>query len=268
MRRVGLVVVIAALAVPLACVKQGPSEPEPGVLAAHDPPPDDSLGDDAQPDAGEAGTAAGGEAGTPDADPSADASTDASPPSDPAATAPAPATGEPAPPKPEPQPAALPKVLHGKVDASCGKDDGVGQKLKSFALQTVDGKPVSHKSWKGRVLLVNFWGTWCKPCLKELPEFEQLYRRYKKHGLTLVAIATDEDPAPVKEYVDARKISAKVVIGAEDYAGQYGSPKFPFTFVVDTKGVIRASFRGYRPECIGKVEAEVRRELEARAGAG
>ena len=255
--RASLIVVVALL--PFACDKQSSTASPPGVLAAHDPPPDDRAVDD-EPAAENASTAAS------DDEAATEAGTESSDAAEPTAAEP-PATGDPKASAPADDAAAkseLPKVLHGKVDKSCGNDEGVGQTLKSFALQTVDGKPVSHKSWKGRVLLVNFWGTWCKPCLKELPEFEQLYRRYKKHGLTLVAIATDEDPAPVKEYVDARKISAKVVIGAEDYAGQYGSTKFPFSFVVDTKGVIRASFRGYRPECIGKVEAEVRRELEAR----
>jgi len=261
MRRAAVLFAILGL---VACDKQGSTPPEPGVLAAHDPPPEDSAAD--APDASEGATAA-----EPSADGGAVESVDGgttSAPSEPTPADPPPqdagaaaSPGEAAPPKP----AALPKALHGKVVASCGKDEGVGQKLKSFALKTVDGKAVSHRSWKGRVLLVNFWGTWCKPCLKELPEFEQLHRRYKKHGLTLVAIATDEDPEPVKEYVDSRKISAKVVIGAEDYAGQYGAEKFPFSFVVDPKGVIKASYRGYRPECIGKLEADVRRELEARA---
>ena len=141
---------------------------------------------------------------------------------------------------------------------------GLGTKLKPFDLKTVDGKASTDKSYRGRVMLVNFWGTWCTPCLKELPEFDQLYRRYRKHGLTLVAIATDEDPGPVKEYIDKRKLAAKVLIGAEDYAGQYGSPKFPFSFVVDEKGVIRASYRGFRPECMGKLEADLRKQLEAR----
>lgn len=255
MRRVGLVALVVLL--PFACDKQGASEPPPGVMAAHDPPADATAVDEPAPEDDGAATPV-------------DTAVDDGAAPDPVA---APGEGDPTTPPAETEPAAppkqeLPKVLHGKVDASCGKDEGVGQKLKSFSLKSVDGKPLSHKSWKGRVLLVNFWGTWCKPCLKELPEFEQLYRRYKKHGLTLVALATDEDPAPVKEYLDARKISAKVAIGAEDYAGQYGSTKFPFSFVVDTKGVIRASFRGYRPECIGKVEAEVRKGLEARAGSG
>ncbi|MBC8068259.1 MAG: TlpA family protein disulfide reductase, partial [Deltaproteobacteria bacterium] len=162
-------------------------------------------------------------------------------------------------------PLELPKVKHTKIDDSCGKDAGIGETLKGFELKSVDGKPTSNKSFRNKVVLVNFWGTWCKPCLKELPEFDQLYRRYRKSGLAMVAIATDEDPEPVKEFIDARKISAKVLIGAEDYAGQYGSSKFPFSFVVDGKGVIRASYRGYRPECMGKLEADVRKQLEARA---
>jgi len=170
----------------------------------------------------------------------------------------------------EPDPTAppakdpLPKPLHAKIDGSCGKGPGVGQRLKSFSLKTTKGKSVSSGSLKGKVAVVNFWGTWCKPCLKELPEFDQLHRRYRKHGMTLVAIATDTDPAPVDEFVGKHHLSAKVLIGGEDYANGFSPDKFPFTFVVDPKGIIRASYRGYRPECIGKLEADVRKELEDR----
>lgn len=160
--------------------------------------------------------------------------------------------------------APLPKPLHGKVVASCGNDGGVGEKLKAFKLETPDGKAVGHRSYGDRVLLVNFWGTWCKPCLEELPEFDRLYRRYRKHGLTLIAIATDEDPKAVQDFVDRRKLAAKVLIGGEAYAGQYESPKFPFTFVVDPQGTIVSSYRGFREECMGKLEADLRAQLEAR----
>lgn len=237
-----------------------------GVLAAHDPDP---ASDDAAPtDAGDPvatgetqGTDLAAEGGNADEGGGETSTTLAQtepPKTDPPKTDPAPPAEKP--------PLELPKAKHTKIDDSCGKDAGLGTKLKSFDLKTVDGKATTNKSFKGKVVLVNFWGTWCKPCLKELPEFDQLYRRYRKHGLALVAIATDEDPQPVKEFIDARKISAKVLIGAEDYAGEYGSPKFPFSFVVDDKGVIKASYRGYRPECMGKLEADVRKALEARAG--
>lgn len=179
-----------------------------------------------------------------------------------------PETTEPGSTKPVVATLALPKPLHGELDAKCGKDPGVGQRLKSFALPGLEaGKQVTQGTFRGRVLLVNFWGTWCKPCLEELPEFDQLYRRYRKHGMTLLAIATDEDAAAVKELVDKRKLGAKIAIAGEDYAGQYGSPKFPFTFVVDHKGVIQASYRGYKPECLGQLEADLREQLEARAEA-
>ena len=79
------------------------------------------------------------------------------------------------------------------------------------------------------------------------------------------AIATDEEPEPVQAFVDSRKLSSRVLIGGEEYAGQYGAPTFPFTYVVDPQGVIRASYHGYKPECMGKLEADIREQLEKRA---
>src|SRR5690606_18079692 len=150
------------------------------------------------------------------------------------------------------------------VDASCGRDAGVGQDLKAFRLPSLDGKTVEHRSYRNRVLLVNFWGTWCKPCLEELPEFDQLYRRYRKHGLTLVAIGTDAEPQPVEEFVQRRKLGAKVLIAGESYALEYNQAKFPFTFIVDPAGKIVASYSGFRQECMGKLEADIRAQLDLR----
>lgn len=161
-------------------------------------------------------------------------------------------------------PQALPKPIYGQVSDGCGRDPGVGSALKPFRLQSLDGKTVGHRSYRNRVLLVNFWGSWCKPCLKELPEFDRLYRRYRKYGLTLIAIATDEDPSAVQPLVEQRKLAAKVLLAGEEYAETYESSQFPFTFVVDTEGTIVGSFHGYRPECMGALEAEIRDALEER----
>lgn len=191
-------------------------------------------------------------------------------PSTPDAKAPdAPETPQPeASPEPasEPKPnasaiAELPKPMFKDVKASCGRDAGVGGKLKPFRLKNLEGQEVTNGRYRKRVMLVNFWGSWCAPCLKELPEFSRLYRRYRKHGMTLVAIATDEDPAPVKELIDKKKIKAKVLLGGEDYAGQYGAPNFPFTYVVDTDGTIVGSYHGYKEECMGKLEEDIRNAL-------
>lgn len=183
-----------------------------------------------------------------------------------AANEPAP-TGEPTPAGGEPKSAAassLPAPLHAKVDESCGRDAGVGTNALPFALKTPEGKDLSMASLRGKVVLLNFWGTWCKPCLKELPEFDRLVRHYKKSGAVLVAIATDTEPDKVLEFARERKISAKLALGGEDLAKQYDSPNFPFSFVVDDKGTIRGSYRSYKPECIGRIEQDIRTSLEQR----
>jgi peroxiredoxin len=230
-------------------VAAAPGEPS-GDDAAADPEPGDPASEGDEADAG-AGTLAVGEpAPAPAPDPAADPAPE---PGDPQGSAAA--------------PAALPDPVYTKIDKKCGKDPGVGERLKAFDLATTEGGKVTAGTYRGRVLVVNFWGTWCKPCLKELPEFDQLYRRYRKHGMTLLAIATDEDATAVNEFKKKRRLAAKLAIGGEDYAGKYSSTQFPFTFVVDTKGVIKSSFRGYKPECMGKLEDDIRKELDKRAKA-
>ncbi|MCA9660739.1 MAG: redoxin domain-containing protein, partial [Myxococcales bacterium] len=158
---------------------------------------------------------------------------------------------------------ALPKPIFGKGDRSCGRDPGVGEKIKPFDLEMTNGKRISASRLKGRVVLLNFWGTWCKPCLKELPEFDRLYRRYRKNGLVVLAIATDSDPEPVVAFAKERKLATKIATGGEDVANSYKSPNFPFSFVVDEHGIIQASYRGFKPECLGQLEQDIRGQLEA-----
>lgn len=156
----------------------------------------------------------------------------------------------------------LPTALNARVDASCGNDPGVGTQALPFALKTPEGKDINLASYRGKVVLLNFWGTWCKPCLKELPEFDRLYRRYRKHGMVLIAIATDTEPEKVVEFASERKLAARLALGGEPLAEQYASTSFPFSLVIDDKGQIRGSYRGYRPECTGKLEQDLRTALE------
>jgi len=181
-------------------------------------------------------------------------------PAEPAEPRPAEPTKPAAKPKTKP---GLPAPLFGGGNTSCGRDPGVGQPIKSFSLETTTGKTISSGSLKGRVILLNFWGTWCKPCLKELPEFDRLYRRYRKNGLVLLAIATDSDPEPVKALAKERRLAAKIAVGGEELANSYKSPSFPFSFVVDENGIIQASYRGFKPECLGQLEQDIRKQLAA-----
>lgn len=245
--------VLAAIAVlGLACKREASEAPGVAVTpeaSAEQPAPPAPLMEAPVSDAGDeaaAGEPAGEEAAASDAEPAAE----------PSPASPAPAEAKPA--------VAMPAPLHPKVDDSCGRDAGVGTTALPFALKTADGKDISMASLRGKVVLLNFWGTWCKPCLKELPEFDRLIRHYKKQGAVLVAIATDTEPEKVLEFARERKISGKLVLGGEELAKKYDSPNFPFTFVVDDKGTIRGSYRSYKPECIGKIEQDIRASLEKR----
>lgn len=159
----------------------------------------------------------------------------------------------------------LPKPIHKLAENKCRKSFAVGQKVKGFKLTSADGKKtISPRGYRGRVMLLNFWGTWCKPCLKELPEFDRLYRKYRRHGLTLVAVATDEDAEAVEAFGDKHKLIAKLALAGEEAAGAYNRPNFPFSFVVAPDGTIVAAYDYVDKGCLGDLELVIREQLEER----
>ena len=268
LRRLGL----ACLVVTLGC-KPDPvtTDPEPKpdaggppTAAASDTQDDAGAGEDGDADAGDADpedgpTVPDGEDGS-DADDGGDAEPDD--PEQATATVSAPvadAGGE----KGDAEKEPLPKPTYELKGKTCQASFNVGNKIKGFQLPSVDGKKkISPNNYRKRVMLLNFWGTWCKPCLKELPEFDRLYRKYRKHGLTLVAVATDEDAEPVQAFIDKHKLRAKVALEGEEVAGAYNRPNFPFSFVVDGTGTIIAAYEYIDDACMGDLEQVIRDELE------
>jgi peroxiredoxin len=171
---------------------------------------------------------------------------------DPSEASPAPGVREP-----------LPKPIHKLSGPKCQQSFSVGTKVKPFRLPSLDGEnTISPTGYRKRVVLLNFWGTWCKPCLEELPEFDRLYRKYRSHGLTLVAVATDEEPKLVQEFIDKHKLRAKIALAGEEAAGVYNRPNFPFSFVIDGTGKIIAAYDFIEPSCMGDLEQVIRDELE------
>jgi peroxiredoxin len=157
----------------------------------------------------------------------------------------------------------LPKPIHKLSGPKCQQSFSVGTKVKAFRLPSVEGeKTISPTGYPKRVVLLNFWGTWCKPCLEELPEFDRLYRKYRAHGLTLVAVATDEEPKLVQEFIDKHKLRARVALAGEEAAGVYNRPNFPFSFVIDGSGKIVAAYDYIDSACMGDLEQVIRNELE------
>jgi thiol-disulfide isomerase/thioredoxin len=114
--------------------------------------------------------------------------------------------------------------------------------LPDFNLPDVSGKSHSISEWQGKILIINFWATWCPPCLEEIPEFIALQEQYSSKGLQFIGIAIDDQDS-VEEYLASIKINYPMLIGSITgiaLAHQLGNSvdTVPFTLVVDRQGQI------------------------------
>jgi cytochrome c biogenesis protein CcmG/thiol:disulfide interchange protein DsbE len=149
------------------------------------------------------------------------------------------------------------------------------QAAPSFDLKDPNGASVKLEDFKGRVVLLNFWATWCVPCKAEIPWFQEFEKTYSDRGLSVVGVSLDEDGwKVVKPYIDERKISYKMVLGNEQLSVMYGGiDSLPTTFMIDSEGKIAAIHNGlvsketYRTEIEGLLEAK-HGEVRTPGGAG
>lgn len=117
----------------------------------------------------------------------------------------------------------------------------------NFRLTAHDGKVVELAKLKGKVVVVNFWATWCGPCRKEIPGFMEVHSQYKEKGVVVVGVSLDQDGwEVVRPYVDKAKITYPIVVGDGSLAEAYKIPNaIPATYVVDRKGIIAKEHVGY-----------------------
>jgi thiol-disulfide isomerase/thioredoxin len=128
----------------------------------------------------------------------------------------------------------------GSVSAS-------GSAMPSWELTDLQGQPVSSGDFEGKVVLLDFWATWCPPCRKEIPGFIELQERYGKAGLVVVGVSLDEGgPAAVAPFVSKMGINYPVVMGDSAIVQAFGGVEaIPTTFVIDRDGQILERHVGF-----------------------
>ncbi len=115
------------------------------------------------------------------------------------------------------------------------------QPAPGWTLKDVNGQPVSLSQFKGKVVVLDFWATWCPPCRSEIPGYVKLEKKYKDKGLVIIGVSVDQDgPAVVKKFVADFHMNYPVVMADDSIVQAYGNPDaIPTTFIIDRTGKIR-----------------------------
>ena len=112
----------------------------------------------------------------------------------------------------------------------------------AFTLMDLEARPRSISDWDGQVILINFWATWCPPCVREIPAFNQLYETYKNKGFTIIGIALD-NKQDVIDFTDPMGVEYPILLGDQEgikLTQEYGNHLgvLPFTVIIDRQGRI------------------------------
>jgi len=136
----------------------------------------------------------------------------------------------------------------GKLKQDIGTEKEWGN-APDFTLPELEGNSLTLSDFKGKVIILNFWATWCPPCRREIPDFVELYENYKDKGLLIIGVNLDGgDRSSVKQFSEKYKINYSVVLGNVNVTEDYGGIRaIPTTFIIDREGNIREKYIGYQP---------------------
>ncbi len=124
------------------------------------------------------------------------------------------------------------------------KPPRIGNPAPDFTVTDAD-RTVSLKDLRGKVVVLNFWATWCPPCVDEMPSLVQMQKELKDRGVTVLAVSVDDDSRQYHSFLEKYKVDLLTVRDPRQRSNElYGTFKYPETYIIDRQGVLRRKFIG------------------------
>ncbi|WP_236014879.1 TlpA family protein disulfide reductase [Geomonas anaerohicana] len=137
-----------------------------------------------------------------------------------------------------------------------------GDPAPPVKLTSTSGQPITLNNYKGYVLVMDFFATWCIPCKEAIPHLNSLMAKYGKQGLQVLGVSVDEgSDRDVKTFINERRISYPVAIAGEEMQTEYGLRSIPTVFVINKKGVVVERFQGFSDQTAKTMEDTIKRLL-------
>ena len=123
-----------------------------------------------------------------------------------------------------------------------------GAPAPPFTLSARGGRDVSLTQYHGRVVMINFWASWCGPCRQEMPLLESIYKKYNKLGFTLLGVNVEPDSKAADDWLKATPVTFPILYDKESKVSKlYEVAGMPSTVIIDRSGKLRVLHRGYKP---------------------
>lgn len=133
-----------------------------------------------------------------------------------------------------------PTVVPGNASTTSAR-----RSAPDFALQDSNGEMIKLSDYKGKIVLLDFWATWCHGCQIEIPWYMEFQKKYKERGLVVIGVSMDDDGwKSVKPFLKDHNLNYPIVIGSENLGHQYGVDSMPVTLLIDRDGQIAESHAG------------------------
>ncbi|MBW4056568.1 MAG: TlpA family protein disulfide reductase [Proteobacteria bacterium] len=149
-------------------------------------------------------------------------------------------------------------AVTGRADAAPRS----GQASPNFQVVSTTGQKISQENYRGYVLILDFFATWCPPCRQSIPHLVELNRKYGKQGLQVLGLSVDEDGNDViKSFADEFRVNYPLALAGDSVTTDFGVRSVPVMYLIDKKGKIAEMYRGYSDDMPRAIEQAIKRLL-------